>query len=225
MRVPRFNRKQKVIRNLLLCLVLLFLTEWCMGFPVWSREALLHRAEDMYLLENTTRLLHDGEGWHGRPTLYAENNGQLLTAAYDKTLLGLRLEYLELYPPEVRYVMECSWVNKAGDDYLVCLDIQVMGFLEAVQRAELEVTLTEYEDSRTDSAAEKTEVRVLTAEKIGDYCLRFPVTAEADFDPMRTDIHPVILRLYDEQGELLEARIYTDYISRVTSEEGEVYEN
>lgn len=225
MRLPGFNRKQKILRNVTLCVVLVFLLEWCVGFPVWSCQALLRRANGMYLLEDATQLLHVGEGWYGQPTVYAENNGQLLTVIYDKTPLGLRLEYTELYPPEVRYIMESSWVDEENDTYVICLKTQVVGFLDQVSRAELELTLKEYAEKTTASQVKKTAVVTLRGEKVSDYCIRFPRTVEEDFDALRTDVDAAVLRMYDESGELLESRIYTGYHSKTTSEEGEVYED
>ena len=56
MRLPRWNRRQKTVRNVLLIVLTLFLLEWSCGFPPWTLEGLLRRAERQYLLENSTVL-------------------------------------------------------------------------------------------------------------------------------------------------------------------------
>lgn len=43
MRLPRLNRRQKIVRNFLLIFLTLLLLEWSSGFPAWTLDGLLRR--------------------------------------------------------------------------------------------------------------------------------------------------------------------------------------
>ena len=47
----RLNRKGKIIRNLLVIGICLFVMSWLLEFPALSREGLFRRAGHQYLLE------------------------------------------------------------------------------------------------------------------------------------------------------------------------------
>ena len=55
-RLPRLNRKQRVVRNLALAALCLLLLEWMLAFPALSRRGLLRRLEHRYLLEGSELL-------------------------------------------------------------------------------------------------------------------------------------------------------------------------
>lgn len=99
MKIFRLTRRQKLVRNLLVIALLVFWMEWCLGFPAWRTEMLIHRAEQAYLLETVTEIWMEIEA--ANRVLYGENNGQLIYISYEEGILGKYLENVKLYRPEV----------------------------------------------------------------------------------------------------------------------------
>lgn len=97
MRLPRFTRKQRILRNLLLMALFLYWAAWCLEFPCLTKNGLLRRAEDAYLLEKgDMELLFDGR----------EIEEESLYAAYGRQLL--------LFTPSHSECRERRWIPAAS---------------------------------------------------------------------------------------------------------------
>lgn len=155
MRIFRLTRRQKLVRNLLVIALLMFCVEWCLGFPAWRTETLVHRAEQAYLLEPVTELWFEAEDQYGRQVLYGENNGQLICMSYEEGILGKHLENVKLYRPEVRYIVD---YQTEPDGEYVSRTARVIGFLEEAERMELELTLQDVDGVQGTLTLEGTKV-------------------------------------------------------------------
>lgn len=151
-RLPRLNRKQRVVRNLALAALCLLLLEWMLAFPALSRRGLLRRLEHRYLLEGSELLFTSTAADYGfdEPhTLYARNEDLLLTMTYNWTPLGLRP-----WPGELRReedgvcLVQQQW---CATSYMA------FGNLEDAASAELTVTLAG-RVNKADYAAEDGDV-------------------------------------------------------------------
>lgn len=201
MKIPRLNRKQKLLRNLLVIAVLIFLVEWHEGFPAWRMETVVRRAENAYLLEPVTTIWFEDVDLYGRPVLYGENNGQLISIAYKDGFLGYYLEDVDLYQPEIRYIID--YRTEADGDY-VSRTAQVIGFLEDAARMELELTLEDIHGTHGTLTLEGT--------KVNDHCFAFASTPEENQSTgilwMEDIVGSGVLRIYDSTGVLQEERVY-----------------
>ena len=201
MKIPRLNRKQKLLRNLLVIAVLIFLVEWHEGFPAWRMETVVRRAEDAYLLEPVTNLWFEDVDRYGRPVLYGENNGQLISIVYKDGFLGYYLEDVTLYQPEIRYIID---YRTAPDGDYVSRTAQVIGFLEDAARMELELTLEDIHGTHGTLTLEGT--------KVNDHCFAFASTPEENQSTgilwMEDIVGSGVLRIYDSTGVLQEERVY-----------------
>lgn len=201
MKIPRLNRRQKLLRNLLVIAVLIFLVEWHEGFPAWRMETVVRRAEDTYLLEPVTNLWFEDVDLYGRPVLYGENNGQLISIAYKNGFLGNYLEDVDLYQPEIRYIID---YRTAPDGDYVSRTAQVIGFLEDAARMELELTLEDIHGTHGTLTLEGT--------KVNDHCFAFASTPEESQSTgilwMEDIVGSGVLRIYDSTGVLQEERVY-----------------
>lgn len=209
----RLNRKGKIIRNLLVIGICLFVMSWLLEFPALSREGLFRRAGHQYLLETpsvylTSRL----NNLTKVDSFFLENEGRLMTVDYKKTFLGYQMGSVMLYDPEVRYVLDFDCIRKEGDGYVVQFTGQVVGFLEEAAAAELDMTVCMENGGQVQ--------RTLELKKEDPYCFTFASPDETEIqaaDLLR--ISPAVLRLYDENGTILEETVYERLnIGRYTAE-------
>ena len=209
----RLNRKGKIIRNLLVIGICLFVMSWLLEFPALSREGLFRRAGHQYLLETpsvylTSRL----NNLTKVDSFFLENEGRLMTVDYKKTFLGYQMGSVMLYDPEVRYVLDFDCIRKEGDGYVVQFTGQVVGFLEEAVAAELDMTVCMENGGQVQ--------RTLELKKEDPYCFTFASPDETEIQAVYLlRISPAVLRLYDENGTILEETVYERLnIGRYTAE-------
>ena len=209
----RLNRKGKIIRNLLVIGICLFVMSWLLEFPALSREGLFRRAGHQYLLETpSVYLISRLNNLTKVDSFFLENEGRLMTVDYKKTFLGYQMGSVMLYDPEVRYVLDFDCIRKEGDGYVVQFTGQVVGFLEEAAAAELDMTVCMENGGQVQ--------RTLELKKEDPYCFTFASPDETEIqaaDLLR--ISPAVLRLYDENGTILEETVYERLnIGRYTAE-------
>ena len=209
----RLNRKGKIIRNLLVIGICLFVMSWLLEFPALSREGLFRRAGHQYLLETpsvylTSRL----NNLTKVDSFFLENEGRLMTVDYKKTFLGYQMGSVMLYDPEVRYVLDFDCIRKEGDGYVVQFTGQVVGFLEEAAAAELDMTVCMENGGQVQ--------RTLELKKEDPYCFTFASPDETEIQAVYLlRISPAVLRLYDENGTILEETVFERLkIGRYTAE-------
>lgn len=208
MRLPRWNRRQKTVRNFLLIVLTLFLLEWSYGFPPSTLDGLLRRAERKYLLENSTVLFQTdsvGEGYE----LYAWNHGQILQVYYDRTPLGLRLDAARLFDEETGAFGGIDLAAGKQDGYYP-IRLFAFGNMADAASAEMDVTVS-YTSNQIVS------ICTVQGERAADNCWRFDLERQYDdgdasqaaqrereiFSGSQKDRYSGTLRLYEAQGELL----------------------
>ena len=209
----RLNRKGKIIRNLLVIGICLFVMSSLLKFPTLNREGLFRRAGHQYLLETpsvylTSRL----NNLTKVDSFFLENEGRLMTVDYKKTFLGYQMGSVMLYDPEVRYVLDFDCIRKEGDGYVVQFTGQVVGFLEEAAAAELDMTVCMENGGQVQ--------RTLELKKEDPYCFTFASPDETEIQAVYLlRISPAVLRLYDENGTILEETVYERLnIGRYTAE-------
>lgn len=208
MRLPRWNRRQKTVRNFLLIVLTLFLLEWSYGFPPSTLDGLLRRAERKYLLENSTVLFQTdsvGEGYE----LYAWNHGQILQVYYDRTPLGLRLDAARLFDEETGAFGGIDLAAGKQDGYYP-IRLFAFGNMADAASAEMDITVS-YTSNQIVSTC------TVQGERAADNCWRFDLERQYDdgdasqaaqrereiFSGSQKDGYSGTLRLYEAQGELL----------------------
>lgn len=208
MRLPRWNRRQKTVRNFLLIVLTLFLLEWSYGFPPSTLDGLLRRAERKYLLENSTVLFQTdsvGEGYE----LYAWNHGQILQVYYDRTPLGLRLDAARLFDEETGAFGGIDLAAGKQDGYYP-IRLFAFGNMADAASAEMDITVS-YTSNQIVSTC------TVQGERAADNCWRFDLERQYDdgdasqaaqrereiFSGSQKDRYSGTLRLYEAQGELL----------------------
>ena len=211
MNLPRWNRTQKTIRNLLGIALCLFLLLWSRGFPAWTLEGLVTRAERQYLLDGSTLLLQtDSVG--GGHELYLWNQGSILQVYYDHTWLGYELDAVRLFDEELGAFAGVDLAaGKQGGYYPI--QLFVFGDLPDAASAEMDITLS-YTSNQVVSTCTARGARA------AENCWRFDLTrqhGDADtsqqarwereiFAGSQKDRYSGTLRLYGENGALLETR-------------------
>lgn len=209
----RLNRKGKIIRNLLVIGICLFVMSWLLEFPALSREGLFHRAEHQYLLKTPSVYLTSRPNNLTRvDSFFLENEGRLMTVDYKKTFLGYQMGSVMLYGPEVRYVLDFDCIRKEGDGYVVQFTGQVVGLLEEAAAADLDMTVCMMDGGQVQ--------RTLELKKENPYCFTF---ASPDETEIQADyllwISSAVLRFYDKNGTVLEETVYERLnIGRYTAE-------
>ena len=209
----RLNRKGKIIRNLLVIGICLFVMSWLLEFPALSREGLFRRAEHQYLLETPSVYLTSRPNNLTRvDSFFLENEGRLMTVDYKKTFLGYQMGSVMLYDPEVWYVLDFDCIRKEGDGYVVQFTGQVIGFLEKAAAAELDMTVCMENGGQVQ--------RTLELKKEDPYCFTFALPDETEIQADHLlRISPAVLRLYDENGTILEETVYERLnVGRYTAE-------
>lgn len=203
-----FARKRKTIRNLLLAALCLLLTWSRAGFPPWTLDGLLRRAERQYLLEDSTLLLRTdsvGEGYE----LYAWNHGQILQVYYDRTPLGLWLDAARLFDEEIGVFGGIDLAAGKQDGYY---PIRLFAFGDMADAASAEMDITV---SYTSNQPVSTQT--VRGERAAENCWRFDVERQYDeadtgeraqwereiFSGSQKDRYSGTVRLYDGEGALL----------------------
>lgn len=203
-----FARKRKTIRNLLLAALCLLLAWSRAGFPPWTLDGLLRRAERQYLLEDSTLLLRTdsvGEGYE----LYAWNHGQILQVYYDRTPLGLWLDAARLFDEEIGVFGGIDLAAGKQDGYY---SIRLFAFGDMADAASAEMDITV---SYTSNQPVSTQT--VRGERAAENCWRFDVERQYDeadtgeraqwereiFSGSQKDRYSGTVRLYDGEGALL----------------------
>ena len=201
---PKLSRGKRIILNLVLTVVCVFLVVWHQGFPVRSYEMLLQRAAQSYLIEDPVEFLHaEEDAW----TVYGASDGKLLRVTHGKNFFGMQWKDVWMYPEEVRYILEFdnAELQAEKEEFTVCLDGLLTGFLEDAAAAELILTLNFH--NRITGVKESEETVTLTGVRESDVCFRFPERRD-NRDALGLTVGPAVLRLYDEAGKLLEEHTY-----------------
>ena len=209
----RLNRKGKIIRNLLVIGICLFVMSWLLEFPALSREGLFRRAGHQYLLETPSVYLTSRPNNLTRvDSFFLENEGRLMTVDYKKTFLGYQMGSVMLYDPEVRYVLDFDCIRKEGDGYVVQFTGQVVGLLEEAAAADLDMTVCMMDGGQVQ--------QTLELKKEDPYCFTFVSPDETEIQAAYLlRISPAVLRLYDENGTILEETVYERLnVGRYTAE-------
>ena len=202
--LPKRNRTQKILCNLLLLILTLFVAAWMLRFPTLTKGGLLRRAEQRYFLENS-EILFTGDEF-GPKTLYARNGDLLMAVVYSRTMLGYQLIWSYLFE-------ESDSIYCVTKDFNH-VEFMAFGAVEHADRAELEVTL----DITVSGVNRLHETYVAEGTRVNPYCFRFTLQkhfAEDDgsiaaieerkifADQTAPQCHGAVLRLYDEAGELI----------------------
>lgn len=210
MRLSKLSRKQKIIRNLLVTTLAYFLMMWYQGFPVRSYEALLQRAAGAYLIEKPVELLYVYEE---KSFVYGLADGRLLRIFHGKNpFYGMQLNAQLLYPEETRYVVsydthDFSRYDKEESVVPLRYEAMLIGLLDEAATAELDIQLVFHEPDSPVWAETSREVVTITGVREGEYNLRFP-TVEDGRNGFGVNANLLELRLYDEEGTLLEMKDY-----------------
>lgn len=232
MRIPRLNRRQKIVRNLFLAALALFLLAWSLDFPPLTKAGLLRRAERSWLLAEPSELLFEkprefGGGENG--VLVARNGDRLLTVNYYRylpELMTLQLSDARCYGAETDFLFHYDAAARKDEDYYYP-GAEVYGFLENVASAELELTIDlrtirqdgTKRDLEPGTARETYHIR---GERQNPWWFTFTLERKYPEDSPGAEIEEIILsgecvtdevavlRLYDETGALLAERTYVD---------------
>lgn len=203
-----FARKRKTIRNLLLAALCLLLAWSRAGFPPWTLDGLLQRAEQQYLLEDSTLLLRTdsvGEGCE----LYAWNHGQILQVYYDRGPLGYRLDAARLFDGEIGVFGGVDLAAGKQDGYYP-IRLFAFGDMADAASAEMDITVS-YTSNQLVSTC------TVQGERAAENCWRFDVERQYDetdtgeqaqwereiFSGSQRDRYSGTVRLYDGEGALL----------------------
>lgn len=203
--LPKWNRKQRIIRNLLCVALSLFLLSWAMEFPSLTREGLIRRAERQYLLEDSTLLLETDSTGAGYE-LYLWNHGDILQIYYDRTLMGLWLDDARLFDEEFGVFGGIDLAAGKQDGYYP-IRLFAFGDLADAASAEMDVTVS-YTSNQVVSAC------TVRGERAADNCWRFDLERQYDdgdasqearwereiFAGSQKDRYSGTVRLYDSGG-------------------------
>lgn len=201
----KLTRTQKIIRNLLLIAICLFLLEWMLEFPCLTKQGLLNRAEREYLLNGPTELILDREDYMARKVLFGRNKDGILTVDYDATLLGFRYSLWDsqFFPDSDYILLQDMDTHISNGSVRHVYYVELIGLPERVARAELELKrdgkqLLYFEESRQ-------EPKVLTFSHVG-------TDASGKEKVWETDLKwdEAVLRLYDDTGTLLQEQGFDD---------------
>lgn len=203
-KLPKPNRTQRLVCNLLLLVMVVFVAAWMLQFPTLTKNGLLRRAEQPYFLENS-ELLFTGDEF-GPNTLYARNGDLLLAIVYSKTLLGYQLNWSYLLEEPDGIYCDTNDFNH--------VEYMAFGALETAARTELEVTL----DITVTDINRLHETYIAEGVRINPYCFRFTLKEHYSKDDESVAAieerkifadqtvprcYDAALRLYDENGALM----------------------
>lgn len=201
----KLTRTQKIIRNLLLIGLCLFLLAWMLEFPCLTKQGLLNRAEREYLLNSPTKLILDREDYMARKFLFGRNKEGILTVNYDITPLGFRYSLWDsqFFPDSDYILLQDMDTHISNGSVRHVYYVVLIGLPEQVSHGELEL--------------KNGGSRVLwfegTLEEPG--MMVFPYTgtdAEGNEKVWDTDLKwdEAVLRLYDDAGTLLQEQSFDD---------------
>lgn len=203
-KLPKWNRTQKIICNLLLLALTVFAAAWMLNFPSLTKDGLLRRAEQQYFLEGSEVLFTGDE--YGPNTLYAGNGDLLLAVVYSRTMLGYQLNWSYLFDEPDGIYCDTNDFNH--------VEFIAFGKLEDAESAELEVT----HDITVSGVNRLHETYVAQGRRMNPHCFRFALEkhyAENDesvaaqterkiFENMAApQCQNSVLRLYDGDGKLI----------------------
>lgn len=208
MNLPKWNRTQKTIRNLLGMALCLFLLLWPREFPAWTLEDLMTRAERQYLLDGSMPLLQTdsvGDGYE----LYLWNQGKILQVYYDRTWLGYELDTARLFDEKLGAFAGIDLAAGKQDGYYP-IRIFVFGSMADATSAEMDITLSYTSNQMVFTCT-------VQGKRAAENCWRFDLTrqhGDADtsqqaqwereiFSGSQEDRYSGTLRLYDAEGALL----------------------
>lgn len=208
--LPRWNRKQKIIRNLLCIALSLFLLSWAMEFPSLTKAGLIRRAERQYLLAEDSKVLLETDSYGGGYELYLWNRGDILQIYYDHTLMGLWLDDARLFDEEFGAFGGIDLAAGKQDGYYP-IRLFVFGDLADAASAEMDVTVS-HTSNQVISAC------TVRGERAADNCWRFDLERQYDdgdasqeaqwereiFAGSQKDRYSGTVRLYGADGELLQ---------------------
>lgn len=204
MRIPKLNRTQKIIRNVTMVALTLFIAAWMLQFPTWTKGGLLRRAERQYFLEDSEFLFAGDE--EGPDTLYARNDDLLLAVVYSRTMMGYQLNWSYLLEEPDGIYCDTRDFNHT--------EFMAFGNLEEAATAELKVTL----DITVSGVNRLHETYVVQGTRVNPYCFSFALEkhyAEDDESVAAEEerkifenrtapqCHDAVLRLYDADGMLI----------------------
>lgn len=212
MRIPRLNRKQKIVRNLVLMVLALFLTAWMLDFPCWTQTRLLHRAERQNLIvPGTSQILCSRDG-----TLYAWTGDRILNVYYERTPLGFCLTNTKQEKAGEWYSLKCDRSGRRENLYSYPV-FTLVGRLEEVASAELEVTASLPE-------VQFVGTYLIRGEREENNCFTFSLmrkTLPEEESLLAQQENQLFrgwfsgdsttLRLYDADGKLIEERVYEEF--------------
>lgn len=207
--LPRWNRKQKIVRNLLCIALSLFLLSWAMEFPSLTKAGLIRRAERQYLLAEDSKVLLEtdsiGEGYE----LYLWNHDDILQIYYDRTLMGLWLDDVRLFDEEIGVFGGIDLAAGKQDGYYP-IGLFAFGNMGDAASAEMDVTV-----SYTSNQPVSTQT--VQGERAADNCWRFDLERQYDAGDTSTEaqwereifsgsqkvFYSGTVRLYNAEGALL----------------------
>jgi len=206
----KLTRKQKIARNAALMAVCLFLLAWMWEFPSWTREGLLRRGEQVYLLENSEVLFVGNR--EEKTTVFARNGDSLLAVTGERTPLGWRLR--RTYHQEQEDAILCITESEMDGE----IRYLVFGDVAGAARAELEVFLDVHLTENDVFVGHLQESYIARGTRIapGGFLFRLqPHYSEGDTSPLarveesvfstsaRAQEEHQVLRLYDEHDKLI----------------------
>ncbi|WP_298024172.1 hypothetical protein [uncultured Dysosmobacter sp.] len=210
--LPKWDRKRKIIRNLLCIVLALFLMSWATEFPSLTKAGLIRRAERQYLMAGDSQVLLETDSIGGGCELYLWNQGDVLQVYYDRTLMGLWLDDVRLYDEEVGAFAGIDLAAGKQDGYYP-IHLFVFGDLPDATSAEMDITLS-YTSNQMVSTCTARGTRA------AENCWRFDLTrqhGDADtsqqarwereiFAGSQKERYSGVLRMYGENEALLETR-------------------
>ena len=198
----KFTRTQKIIRNLLLIALCMFLMAWMWKFPCLTKQGLLNRAEREYLLNGPTELILDREGYFEHKIVYGRNDDGMLYVSYVTTPLGFRVNQNQFFPDSDYLLVQDLDVavrnGYTGHVYYILL----VGLPDHVAWAELDVEKSEKVLLRFETERQE-ETMAFPLLGLNDKGKEEYWTGNLAWDR-------VILRLYDDAGNLLQEQTFDD---------------
>jgi len=203
------KRKIKTACSLVLAALCLFLVAWMWEFPSWTREGLLRRGEQAFLLENSELLFVGNRG--DMTTVFARNGDSLLAVTGERTPLGWRLR--RTYHREQEDGIACITESEMDNE----IRYLVFGDVAEAERAELEVFLDVHLTENDVFVAHLQENYIANGKRIAPGGFAFQLQrhySEEDTSPLGrveesvfstsalAQEEHVVLRLYDEHGKL-----------------------
>ena len=208
MRIPRLNRKGKILRNLTVVTLALFLTAWMLDFPCWTQAGLLRRqSASISSPWHFTAAVPEGYA------LYAWTGDRILITYYQWTPLGFCLTSTDQGQTGEQFILSCDSIGRQEGMYRYPV-YTLAGLLENIQSAELQV------DARLPDGT-AVETYVISGQREGANCFTFSLMrktvpeeesllAQQENQLFRGGFPgcSAVLCLYGSDGQLVEERMY-----------------